>query len=87
MRKDRSHKMHPRGKRKGRKGNSSNENKAGYTATPVACGRAGAVFHSQEHLGKSSRAKDRKNIKKVKFDGQNNLPTDRPIDKAGCRVA
>ena len=42
------------------------ENKAGYTATLVACGWAGAVFELLEHLGKCSEAKDRKNIKKVK---------------------
>ena len=39
-------------------------NKAGYTATPVACGWAGAVFELLKHLGRSSDAKDRKNIKK-----------------------
>ena len=39
-------------------------NKAGYTATSVACGWAGAVIESPEHLGKSGEAKDRKNIKK-----------------------
>ena len=50
-------------------------NKAGYTATPVACGWAGAVFELLEHLGRSSEAKDRKNIKKVKWG-----PTDRPTN-------
>ena len=39
-------------------------NKAGYTASPVACGWAGAVFGLLEHLGRSSEAKGRKNIKK-----------------------
>ena len=39
-------------------------NKAGYTATLVACGWAGAVFELLKHLGKCSEAKDRKNIKK-----------------------
>ena len=38
-------------------------NKAGYTATPVVCGWAGAVFKLLKHLGKSGKAKDRKNIK------------------------
>ena len=52
------------------------ENKAGYTATPVACGLTGAVFELLEHLGRSSEAKDRKNIKKVKLD----RPTDQPTD-------
>ena len=41
--------------------------KAGYTATPVACGWAGTVFELREHLGKSSDAKDSKNIKEVKW--------------------
>ena len=52
-------------------------NKAGYTATLVACGWAGAVFELLKHLGKCSEAKDRKNIKlkKVKWG-----PTDRPTD-------
>ena len=40
------------------------ENKAGYTATLVACGWAGAVSELLKHLGKCSEAKDRKNIKK-----------------------
>ena len=50
-------------------------NKAGYTATSVACGWAGAVIELLEHLGKSGEAKDRKNIKKVKWG-----PTDQPTD-------
>ena len=54
-------------------------NKAGYTATSVACGWAGAVIELLEHLGKSGEAKDRKNIKKVKW-GQTDQPTDRPTD-------
>ena len=56
-----------------------NFNKAGYTATLVACGWAGAVFELLKHLGKCSEAKDRKNIKKVKW-GPTNRPTDRPTD-------
>ena len=72
--------------RKGRLGGESPKNKAGYTATPVACGWAGAVFELLEHLGRSSEAKDRKNIKKVKW-GPTNRPTDRPTDEAGYRVA
>ena len=39
-------------------------NKAGYMATLVACGWAGAVFELLKHLGKCIEAKDRKNIKK-----------------------
>ena len=67
-----------------------NRNKAGYTATLVACGWAGAVFELLKHLARSSEAKDRKNIKKVKW-GPTNRPTDQPTDrrtdKAGYRVA
>ena len=51
-------------------------NKAGYTATLVACGWAGAVFELLKHLARSSEAKDRKNIKKIKW-GLTNRPTDR----------
>ena len=40
------------------------KNKAGYTATSVACGWAGAVFELLKHLARSSEAKDRKNTKK-----------------------
>ena len=53
-------------------------NKAGYTATEVACGWAGAV------LEKVTRASGQlKNAEKVKGD----RPTIRPTDIAGCRVA
>ena len=65
---------------------SGDLNKAGYMATLVACGWAGAVFELLKHLARSSEAKDRKNIKKVKW-GPTNQPTDRRTDKAGCRVA
>ena len=61
-------------------------NKAGYTATLVACGWAGAVFELLKHLGKCSEAKDRKNIKKVKWGPTNqptNRPTNRPTDQHG----
>ena len=51
------------------------KNKAGYTATLVACGWAGAVFEFLERFGKCSEAKDHKNIKKVKW-GPTNRPTD-----------
>ena len=50
-------------------------------------GGQGQYLRSLEHLGRSSEAKDRKNIKKVKFDGATDGPTDRRTDKAGCRVA
>ena len=39
-------------------------NKAENTATPVACGWAGAMLRSLDHLGWSSEAKDCKIIKK-----------------------
>ena len=60
---------------------ASNFNKAGYTASPVACGWAGAVFELLEHLGRNSEAKDRKNPKKVKCDGLTDGPTDRRTDQ------
>ena len=63
-------------------GTSMKRNKAGYTATPVACGWAGAVIELLKHLGKSSEAKDRKNIKKAKW-GPTNQPTD---GQSMCRV-
>ena len=56
------------------------QNKAANTATPVACGWAGAEFELPEHLGRSSKAKDRKNIKEVKRDRPNNRPMNRPTD-------
>ena len=34
------------------------ENKAGYTATEVACGWAGAIFRSPDYLGRSSEVKE-----------------------------
>ena len=42
-------------------------NKAGYTATSVACGWAEVVFELLKHLGKCSEAKDRKNKKNVEW--------------------
>ena len=66
-------------------------NKAGYTATPVACGWAGAIIEVTNHLGRSSEAKNCKNPKKVKCagptDGRTDERTDGRTDKAGCRVA
>ena len=55
------------------------KNKAGYTATLVACGWAGAVFEFLERFGKCSEAKDHKNIKKVKW-GMTNRPTNQLTD-------
>ena len=51
-------------------------NRARYTATPVACGRAVVVFQLLEHLGRSIESKDRKNMKKVKWG-----PTDQPTNR------
>ena len=61
-------------------------NKAGYTATPVACGGQGLFLRSLDHLGKSSEAKDRKK-KKIKCDRRMDGSTNRRTDKAGYRVA
>ena len=60
--------------------NTHNEgkNKAGYTATPVACGWARAVFELLEHLGRSKKDKTPINAEKVKCDGQTGGPTDGP---------
>ena len=44
--------------RKGRLGGESPKNKAGYTATPVACGWAGPYMRSPDHLDRSSRVKE-----------------------------
>ena len=59
--------------------NKIDKNKAGYTATLVACGWAGAVFELLKHLGKCSEAKDSKNMKKSKMG--TDRPTDRPTEK------
>ena len=56
------------------------KNKAGYTATPVECGCAGAVFENI-HLGWSSEAKDYKNIiKYYETDQPTNGWTKRDVD-------
>ena len=47
-------------KKAGRRERKGDENLARYTATPLACGWAGAVFEVNCHLGRSSEAKDRK---------------------------
>ena len=57
------------------------KNKAGYTATPVACGGQGLFLRSLDHLGRSSEAKDRKKQKKVKCDGPTDQRTDGPTDQ------
>ena len=51
-------------------------NKAEYTANSVACGGQGPYLRSLYHLGKSSPAKESKNPKKVKCDGQTDGGTD-----------
>ena len=40
------------------------ENKAGYTATPVACGRAGAIFQVTRAFEQEQYGQRIKNIKK-----------------------
>ena len=40
------------------------KNKAGYTATPVACGRAGAIFELTRAFGQEQYGQRIKNIKK-----------------------
>ena len=50
-------------------------NKAGNTATPVACGWAGAVLEATYHLGRSHEAKDSKNSKNIKCEGRTDRPT------------
>ena len=60
------------------------KNKAGYTATQVACGWAGAIFEVSGEFGQE-RYSQKPHIRQKSSvtDG----PTDRPTDKAGCRVA
>ena len=43
-------------------------------------GGQGPYLRSLDHLGRSSKAIDRKNPKKVKCDGQTDQPTDGPTD-------
>ena len=57
--------------------------KAGYTAIPVACGWAGAIVELTRAFGQEQYGQRIKNIRKVKCD----RPSNRPTDKAGCRVA
>ena len=58
-------------------------NKAGHTATEVACRWAGAIFEVPKPFGQEQWGQRNKIIKKVKCE----RTTDRPTDKAGCRVA
>ena len=47
---------------------SAKTNKAGYTATPVACGLAGVLFNIREHLGRSSKVRNLINAEKINCD-------------------
>ena len=58
------------------------KNKAGYTATEVACGWAGATFEVTGRRGQEQWGARNKIIKKVKCD----QPTDRPTDRRTKRV-
>ena len=49
----------------------------------LGAGGQGLYLRSLDHLGRGSEVKENKIIKKVKCD----QPTNRPTDKAGCRVA
>ena len=62
-------------------------NKAGYTATLVACGWAGAIFLVTRPFGQEQRGQKIKIIKKVKCDQPTDGRTDGRTDKVGCRVA
>ena len=59
------------------------KNKAGCTATPVACGWAGAIFEVTIPFGLEQQGQKIRIIKKVKCDQQ----TDRSTNNVGCRVA
>ena len=64
-------------------------NKAGYTATPVACGWAGAILEVTWSYGQEPLGQKPQNPQKSKL-WRTNGPTDRRTDgpdKAGCRVA
>ena len=56
------------------------QNKAGYTATEVACGWAGAIFEVTRPFGQEQWGQRNKIIKKVKCDGPTYQPTNRPTD-------
>ena len=61
-------------------------NKAGYTATLVACGWAGAVIEKVTGaFGQEQWAQNAQKCRKSKKG--TDRPTDRRTDKAGCRVA
>ena len=60
-------------------------NKAGYTATEVACGWAGAIFEVTRPFGQERWCQKHKIIKKSKV-WPTNRPTDRPTDRRTKRV-
>ena len=63
------------------------KNKAGYTATLVACGWAGAVLEKVTRAsGQEPYAQSSKNAEKVKR-GLTNKLTNQWTNIAGCRVA
>ena len=49
---------------------------AWYTATPVACGWAGAIFEATPSFGQEQSGQRPQKTKKVKCDGQTDRPTD-----------
>ena len=58
-----------------------NKKKANYTATPVACGWAGAIIEVTRSFGQEQWGLNGKNPKKVKCDGRTNGPTNRLRDQ------
>ena len=56
-----------------------------YTATPVACGWAGAIFEVTGAFGQKQYGQRVKNIKD--YTVTTDQPTDRPTDETGFRVA
>ena len=60
----------------------SYSNKAGYTATEVACGWAGAIFDITKPFGQEQLGQRNKIIKKESVTDQpTDQPTDRPTDR------
>ena len=65
-------------------------NKAGYTATEVACGWAGAIFEVTRPFGQEQWGQKNKILKKSEVwptKRPTDRPTDQSTDKAGCRIA
>ena len=55
-------------------------NKAKYTATPIACGRAGAISEVTWSFGQEQWGQRPQKQKKVKCDGQKDQQMDAPMD-------